>query len=137
MRLTAGACVFDLRRLSPGVLLVTIAGDDRGQFGTAVLDELDAEMARFGKPLLLFFDMRKAMGPSTPVMEMWTAWIANHRQKLRRIVLLVLPESKVLHLTLSIAQLLSRTGSLFRLCGDVDEFARMVRDEVPSFQLGA
>ena len=34
IKLTAGECSFVYARLKPGVLLVTIAGYDTGQFGT-------------------------------------------------------------------------------------------------------
>ena len=133
VRLSAERCVFIYRRLRPGVLLVTIVGDDRGQFGSATLDEVADELSRFGKQLLLFCDLRETSGPTTPVMEMWTAWFANHQTELRRVVLLVPPESRVLHLSVSIAQHLSRTGNLIRICADADEFKQAIIDEVPGF----
>jgi hypothetical protein len=45
------------------------------------------------------------------------------------VVVLVPPESKLLHLTVSIAQHLSQTGDLLRICGDVEEFARALAVE--------
>jgi hypothetical protein len=41
-------------------------------------------------------------------------------------MLLVPSESRVLNLTVSIAQHLSRTGSLLRICGEVGEFERVM-----------
>jgi hypothetical protein len=131
LRLSAGNCAFVYRRLRPGVLLITITGDDHGQFGSATLDEVAEELARFGRPLLLFFDLRETRGPTTPVMEMWTAWFANHKHELRRVVLLAPAESRVLHLSVSIAQHLSRTGSLIHICGDIAEFKRAILNELP------
>jgi hypothetical protein len=133
VRLSAGTCNFVYQRLQPGVLLITIRGEDRGQFGSATLDEVTNEWTRFGQPLLLFFDLRETRGPTTPVMEMWTAWFANHQDSIRRVVLLVPPESRVLHLSVSIAQHLSRTGNLLRICGDVDDFTAAVIEYVPGF----
>lgn len=135
VRLSAGKCAFVFRRLQPGLLFVTILGDDVGQFGSATVDEVAAEHARFGKPLTLFFDLRQTQGPATAVMEMWTQWFANHRANLRRVNLLVPQESRVLHLSVSIAQHLSRTGDLIRICGSADEFERMIAEEMPEFRL--
>jgi hypothetical protein len=126
IRLSAGKCAFIFRQLQPGALHITIIGDDVGQFGSTTVDEVAGELARFGKPLALYFDLRKTQGPATAVMEMWTEWFANHRNNLRRVVLLVPPESRVLHLSVSIAQHLSRTGNLIRICGDVSEFDRLI-----------
>jgi hypothetical protein len=131
VRLAAGNCEFNFVRLKPGTLLVTIVGDDVGQFGSATVDEVAAEYTRFGQPLILFFDLRRTIGPATPVMEMWTQWFANHRHNLRQVTLLVPPESRVLHLSVSIAQHLSRTGNLIRICGNSDEFGRLIANESP------
>jgi hypothetical protein len=129
IRLSAGKCEFIYRRLRPGALQITIIGDDLGQFGSATVDEVAGEHARFGKPLALYFDLRETQGPATSVMEMWTRWFANHRNNLRKVVLLVPPESRVLHLSVSIAQHLSRTGNLIRICGDVGEFERWIAED--------
>jgi hypothetical protein len=131
VQMLAGNCAFIYRRLCPGVLLISITGDDHGQFGSATLDEVAGELTRFGQPLLLYFDLRETRGPTTQVMEMWTAWFANHKHELRRVVLLAPAESRVLHLSVSIAQHLSRTGNLIRICGDVAEFKRAIFDERP------
>lgn len=133
VRLSAGNAAFIFHRVRPGILLVTVNGDDRGQFGSSAIDEIAAEHARFPEPLLLFFDLRKAIGPTTNVMQMWTAWFESHRDKFQRIVLLVPPESKFLHLTISIAQHLSRTGNLIRICGELGEFNQAIAEHVPSF----
>jgi hypothetical protein len=131
VRLSAGNAVFIFRRLRPGVLLVTISGDDRGQFGSSAIDEIVTEHIRFHEPMLLFFDLRKALGPTSDVMQTWTAWFESNRDNFRRIVLLVPPESKVLHLTVSIAQHLSRTGNLIRICGEIGEFNQAIAEQVP------
>jgi hypothetical protein len=135
VRLSAGKCTFVFRRLLPGTLLVTIVGDDVGQFGSTTVDEVANEYTRFGKQLSLFFDLRATQGPATPVMEIWTQWFANHRNNLKRVVLLVPPESRVLHLSVSIARHLSQTGNLIRICGDTNEFQTAIHDEAPSFKL--
>ena len=46
VQMTAGKAEFTFERLKPGVMLVTILGVDKGQFGTATLDEIRLEMLR-------------------------------------------------------------------------------------------
>jgi hypothetical protein len=132
VRLSSGRCTFSFRRLRPGALLVTIDGYDQGQFGAAPVDEAAAEFSRTSEPVRLYIDTRLASGPTTGVMETWTAWLAANRERLARVVVLVAPESKLLHLTVSIAQHLSRTGDLLQICGDEAEFRRAVERESPS-----
>jgi hypothetical protein len=50
------------------------------------------------------------------------------------VVILVEPESKLLHLTVSIVQHISRTGGLIRIDGDTADFEAAIRKEVPEFK---
>lgn len=125
VRLFSDACVFTYERLRPGALLVTIEGNDTGQFGRETLDEIAREWTHCEAPTLVFVDARRATGPSTVVMEAWTAWLAANRARLGRLVVLIPEGSKLLHLTVSIAQHLSRTGNLIRICSDEGEFERL------------
>src|SRR4051812_19806837 len=97
LRLASGGSSFTYRRLKPGVLLMTIVGNDSGQFGTATIDEVNAEYDRFGV-VTLFVDAQAAAGPSTQVMEAWTAYFSANSKKLKRVAIMVAPESKLLHL---------------------------------------
>ena len=119
VRLRAGDCSFVYRRPRPGALLVTITGMDAGQFGTTTLDEITTALAREGR-LELFVDAREALAPSVSVSEDWTRFFAEHRGELKRVSVLV--GSKVLELTIAIAQHLSRTGSLIQIYSDPESF---------------
>ena len=129
-RISAGQCSFTYRRLKPGVLLMTISGHDNGQFGTATIDEVNAEYDRFG-PVTLFVDTQSAAGPATEVMEAWTAYFSANRKKLKRVAILVPPESKLLHLTVSIVQHLSGMGGLLQIHGDPAKFRAEIVQAVP------
>lgn len=131
-RLSAGGCTFTYKRLKPGALLLTISGDDVGQFGAATLDEINAEFERFGA-ITLFVDTRSAVGPSTPVMQAWTAYFAANRKKLKSVDILILPESKLLHLTVSIVHHLSGLGGLLHIFSNLSNFHAAIRNEVPSY----
>ncbi|HXU63435.1 MAG TPA: hypothetical protein VN962_17170 [Polyangia bacterium] len=124
VRLSAGDCTFAYRRLKPGALLVTISGHDTGQFGTTSLDEIRLELLR-NRPLDLFVDAREALGPSVSVSREWTQFFVLNRDQLRRVNVLV--GSKVVELTIAIAQHLSRTGNLIQIYSDAETFSALVR----------
>lgn len=128
-RLTSDRCTFEFTRLRPGVLLVKIAGEDLGQFGSAAVDEIAAEFARFSRPLTLLVDAAAALAPANRVMQDWTAWFKANRQKLERVVVLVHPESRLTLLTVSIARHLSHTGDLIHISTDADAFEAQVARE--------
>jgi hypothetical protein len=120
VKLSAGNCTFAFRRLRPGALHVVITGLDSGQFGTTTLDEIRAEIAR-SKPVELFVDAREAVGPAVSVSDDWTRFFSTHRSELSRVHVLV--GSKVVELTIAIAQHLSRTGNLIQIYSDPEIFA--------------
>ena len=117
--LTAGSCRFEFRRPRPGLLEVTISGVDDGQFGSSTLDELRLALMR-DRPLEIFVDAREALAPAVSVSEDWTRFFADHRKDLKRVSVLV--GSKVVELTVAIAQHLSRTGNLIQIYSDSTSF---------------
>jgi hypothetical protein len=130
VRLHSASCEFLYRRLCPGVLVVTITGDDKGEFGMAPLHELDAEIAR-GAPLALFVDTRAARGAATSVTEDWTAWFAGNQKNLRSVA--ILATSKFVQLIVSIAKHLSRTGEMIRIYTEGARFEQAIAREAPGF----
>jgi hypothetical protein len=120
VRLSSGDSAFLYHRPRPGVLLVTISGYDRGQFGTATLDEILTAISREGR-IELFVDAREASGAGLSVSEDWTRFFSTNREKLARVHVLV-GGSKVLQLTVAIAQHLSRTGNLIQIYSDAETF---------------
>jgi hypothetical protein len=112
VRLSAGDCTFDYHRPRAGALYVTIRGYDTGQFGTSTLDEMVAAMAR-ERPLELFVDAREAYGAAISVSNDWTRFFATNRASLTRVHVLV--GSKVVAVTVAIAQHFSRTGNLIQI----------------------
>jgi hypothetical protein len=100
-------------------LHVVIIGLDNGQFGTTTLDEIRAEIGR-NRPIELFVDAREAVGAAVSVSDEWTKFFASHRSDLSRVHVLV--GSKVVQLTVAIAQHLSRTGNLIQIYSDPELF---------------
>ena len=119
VRLSAAGCSFFYERPQPGVLLVNISGHDNGQFGTSTLDEIRAELDR-EREIELFVDAREALGAAVSVSEEWTRFFELNQKNLKRVHVLV--GSKVVYLTVAIAQHLSRTGNLIQIYSDPELF---------------
>jgi hypothetical protein len=114
-QLLGSGAQFDYQRLTPGALLVTISGNDRGQFGATTLDEIRLEILRH-QPLELLIDAEEASNVSVEVSRQWTEFFAQSRSQLRRVS--VLTGSKLVNLTVAIAQHLSHTGNLIQIYTD-------------------
>jgi hypothetical protein len=115
VRLESDGSAFVFSRPKVGVLVVTITGYDRGQFGTAPLDEI-ASALRVAAPVQLFVDARNAVGATVRVSEDWTSFLSRHREELERVH--VLAGSKMVELTVAIARHLSRTDRLIQIYSD-------------------
>lgn len=112
VRLTVGDAAFAFARPKPSVLVVTIEGYDKGQFGTAPFDEISSAL-RVATPLELFVDARNTVGATVRVSQDWTSFLSRHQREFRHVHVLV--GSKVVELTVAIAQHLSRTGNLLQI----------------------
>ncbi|HUQ28888.1 MAG TPA: hypothetical protein VM051_09860 [Usitatibacter sp.] len=117
--LKAGKCVFEFTRRAPGVLEVRIEGTDKGQFGTAALDEIALAIVR-ERPIELFVDASRASMPAVAVSQEWTRFFSLNRKDLKRVSVLV--SSRSVELTVAIAQHLSRTGNLIQIYSDPSLF---------------
>jgi hypothetical protein len=125
VRLTAGDTAFVFLRPAAGVLVVTITGYDKGQLGTAPLDEVGSVL-RIAAPIELFIDARSAIGATMRVSEDWTRFLSRHRAELARVH--VLAGSKAVELTVAIARHLSRTDKLIQLYSDPTIFEAQLAD---------
>jgi hypothetical protein len=115
VRLTSGESAFKFTRPQARVLVVTVTGYDKGQLGTAPLDEIGSVL-RVAAPLQLFVDARNAVGATVRVSQDWTSFFSRHRQDLAHVH--VLAGSKMVELTVAIARHLSRTDSLIQIYSD-------------------
>jgi hypothetical protein len=112
IRLSGDGCSFTYERARPGVVLVSIHGNDRGQFGTSALDEILLAIQREGS-IFLFVDAREARSIAVEVSEAWTRFFTANKDKLKRVHVLV--SSEYIQLTVAIAQHLSGTGDLIKI----------------------
>lgn len=129
LRLKSGDCVFLLTRLRPSVMHTRIVGHDSGEFGTAPLEVMEAEITRFGEPLTWFVDAGDATGPPVAVSQAWTIWFLTHQKSLRAVHVLV--SSRTLGLTVAIVRHLSRTGGLITIHEERASFGEAMRQMLP------
>lgn len=115
IRMTVDDSAFAFARPKPGVLVVTIEGYDKGQFGTAPFDEIGSAL-RVAAPLELFVDARNAIGATVRVSQDWTSFLSQHKSDFHHVH--VLASSKMVELTVAIARHLSRTGNLIQIYSD-------------------
>ena len=120
LQLSVPGCSVIYERVRPGVLLVSISGNDKGDFGTRVLDEIRLELLRH-HPLELLVDASAVVGVALSVSNEWTQFFALNRATLKRVSVLV--GSKAVELTVAIAQHLSDTGRLVQIYSDPAVFA--------------
>ncbi|HUQ73732.1 MAG TPA: hypothetical protein VM183_03325 [Burkholderiales bacterium] len=123
-QLTAGGCTFTFERPAVGVMVVTIQGFDKGELGDGPLKTISSSFG-LGGPLELFIDASGASGAAKEVSDAWTRFFAERQKDLKRVHVLV--GSKVVQLTIAIAQHLSRTGNLVQLYSDPEIFADRLR----------
>ena len=123
LRMSAADCIFTFNRPRAGALCVTISGHDDGQFGSSTLDELTLALRR-ERPLELFIDARDALGVAAQVSDAWTQFFSTNRADLTRVHVLV--SSKIVQLTIAIAQHLSRTGNLIQIYSDPATFESLL-----------
>jgi len=128
VRLSADGCSFTYSRPRPGVTLLRIDGVDKGQFGSAALDELRADLLRHA-PVELFVDTGPQASANLPVQETWTGWFRAHSAELKAVNILV--RSKYMHFTAEVAKLFSRTGELIRVYLEPEPFREALQRAAP------
>lgn len=128
VRLSSERCSFIYRRPRPGVVYMRIIGQDRGEFGTAPMDELREDLRRYA-PVELFVEMDESSGAAVPVQEAWTEWFSGHRSELKGVS--ILTHSKFMHFTAEVVKLFSRTGELIRVYLDPAAFDEALQRAAP------
>lgn len=131
VRLSSERCSFTYQRPRPGVVFILIVGNDKGEFGTAPMDELREDIRRYA-PVELFFEMDEVTGANLPVQEAWTEWFSSNRSALKSVS--ILTRSKYMHFTAEVVKLFSRTGELIRVYLDLEPFQEALQRAAPGAQ---
>jgi len=130
IRLSSERCSFTYQRPRPGVVFLRIVGHDKGEFGTAPMDELREDLSRYA-PIEMFIEMEETSGANLPVQEAWTEWFNRHRSDLKGVS--ILPHSKFMHFTAEVVKFFSRTGELIRVYLDPVPFEEALQRAAPDF----
>jgi hypothetical protein len=116
-------CSHTFTRLRPGVLLLRIVGNDRGEFGDAPMDLVQAELLRF-RALAFFMDLSAVEGVVSRVREGWTEWLRLHQSGLTQVHMLT--GSRFVTTTVSVSKELSRTGDMIQIHKEPESFAQAI-----------
>ncbi len=128
VRLSSERCSFTYQRPRPGVVFIRIVGNDKGEFGTAPMNELHEDISRYA-PIELFFEMDEVTWANLPVQEAWTEWFSHNRPALKSVS--ILTRSKFMHFTAEVVKLFSRTGELIRVYLDPAPFEEALLRAAP------
>lgn len=112
-------------RLAPDVLFIETAGNDAGEFGTLVVDEV-ASAFHPALPMTLLMDCRHGTGAVPSVNLTWIDFLAKHRQQFAHID--VLMTSRVLQLMAFVIRHLSRTSELVTIHTEPSRFDALVEE---------
>jgi hypothetical protein len=132
VRLSSEQCSFTYQRPRPGVVFMRIVGNDKGEFGTAPMDELREDISRYS-PIELFIEMDESTGANLPVQEAWTGWFSTYRPALKSVS--ILTRSKFMHFTAEVVKFFSRTGELIRVYFDPEPFLEALQRAAPDARL--
>ncbi len=112
-------CQYVLRRLRSDALEVEIVGTDRGQFGSAAIDEVT--LALFREPeLTLFVDASRASFSVPSVSRAWARFFDTNRRQLKRVA--ILASSRGMEVTMGIVRHLSDTAHLIQIYSDREAY---------------
>lgn len=117
--LRAGPGTFRYRHVRPRVLDISVEGDDDGQFGSYLVEEIELVVACEG-PLEIFVDATAGSMPGLAVVGRWARFFYANRDDITGVHILL--GSKTAEVSLGIAQRLSPGGKLIQLYTRREEF---------------
>ena len=125
-RFATPTIAFLFERLRPGVLLTAIRGRDRGELGSAPLDYVAREYARFGKPVEWHIDASAVVSAANAVAEQWSAWLGANAAALAHIH--ILTGAGATNLTVNVARHFSGLSSKMTVHQNRDLWLRAAGD---------
>ena len=114
-------CTLGIRRPADRVVIVSLAGNDVGEFGDGPFKELaaDVEGAAAGE-LELFIDARSGVAASMDVSGEWAIWLARHKRSFRHVSMLT--GSRFIQLSAGFVRRFADMGELMRIYTDPAAF---------------
>jgi hypothetical protein len=112
-------CTLSVERPVPGVVLVSFAGTDVGEFGDAPFRELENDVAT-GKAFELFIDAHKGRAASIHVSNDWARWLKARRRSLTCVHMLT--ATKFVQLSADLVRRFAELGDAMRIYTDRGAF---------------
>jgi hypothetical protein len=122
-----------IHRPVAGVVLVSLAGTDVGQFGDAPFTELARDLKADGQ-LELFIDARSGITASLDVSSGWALWLGKHKASFRHISMLT--GSRFIHLSASLVRNFADLGELMRIYADPAAFEGALSNSIANARSG-
>jgi hypothetical protein len=122
-------CEFAIASPVPGLVVLTIAGRDVGEFGPAPMEGLKEHLIA-GRQVELFIDARRTLGASIEVSSDWALWLRAHRNDFRHISMLA--RSRFIQITAGFVRSFSGLEDVMRIYTDPAAF-----DEALAASIGA
>jgi hypothetical protein len=113
-------CTLSVERPAPGVVLVTFAGTDVGEFGDAPFRELENDVGT-GRTFELFIDAHAGRAASIHVSNDWARWLGGHRASLTCVHMLT--ATKFVQLSADLVRRFADLGDGMRIYTDRGAFA--------------
>ncbi len=112
-------CQITITRPASGVAVLAISGTDIGEFGDAVMRELQNDFAP-GRALALFFDARDVKGASIEVSHEWVQWMSAQRDSLAQVSMLT--GNRYVRMTADFARRFAGLQGTMRIYTDAQAF---------------
>ena len=120
-------CQITLTRPAPGVAVLLMSGTDIGEFGDAVMRELQKDLDS-GRPLALFFDAHSVKGASIEVSHEWVQWISAQRDGLAQVRMLT--GNRYVEMTANFARRFAGLQGIMRIYTDATAFTADIQAAV-------
>jgi hypothetical protein len=126
-------CTLGIRRPSDGVVVVSLAGNDVGEFGDGPFKELEPDVrAAAAGSLELFIDARSGVAASMDVSGEWAIWLGTHKRSFRHVSMLT--GSRFIQLSAGFVRKFADMGELMRLYTDPAAFEGALASAIANAQ---
>lgn len=104
---------------APGVVVLTIAGHDTGEFGSVPMSRMEEYLPERGT-VELYIDARRTKGASIEVSSDWALWLGANRDRFEHISMLT--GSRFIRFTAGFVRSFSGLEDVMRLYTEADAF---------------
>ena len=120
-------CTLEIRRPTPGVVVLKFTGPDVGEFGEAPFQELAHDLQRTSA-IQLFVDAGDCSGASIDVSSDWARWMSSNRERIA--ALHILCGSKFIQLTADFVRRFTGFEERMRIYTERGPFEMALREQV-------